>query len=69
MSVSTTYDFTVYGDSYTEVLENAEVEISTFLGIDTDEINNRASYEMHIQQDFGMDAEFTFKANVIARLR
>lgn len=64
-----TFRVTVYGDTYTEVLENAEEEICIFLEIDEADLPKRVNYECVVEKDDSFEAEFTYKAEVIARIK
>ncbi len=59
----------MYGDTYTEVLEHAEEEICLFLEIDEDELPKKVNYELVVEKDESFEAEFTYKAEVIARIK
>lgn len=64
-----TFRVTVYGDTYTEVSEHAEEEICIFLEIDGDEFDKRVTYELLIEKDETFEAEYTYKAEVVARIK
>lgn len=68
-----TFKTQVCGDSYEEIVSKAEEEICTFLEIDpsddADELHSRVNYELIIEQDLEFSAEFSYKAEVIARIR
>lgn len=66
---TSTFRVTVYGDSYAEVLDRAEDEICTFLEIDEDELPKKVNYECVVEKDESFEAEFTYKAEVIARIK
>ncbi len=68
MSIAT-FKFVVYGDTYSEILEKAEEEISTFLEIDEDEFVKKVNYELIIEKEESFEAEFEYKATVIARIK
>lgn len=61
---------TVYGDTYPEILENAESEISNFLGVDDEEeLPSKINYELSVEKDEDIDAEFDYKAEVVAKIK
>lgn len=67
-----TFKTTVSGDTYEDIKEKAEEEICNFLEIDTsdeEELQARVNYELVIEQDLDFEAEFSYKAEVIARIR
>lgn len=67
-----TFKSTVYGDSHDEVVARAEEEICAFLEIDPSdmgEFRNKVNYDLLVEQDSSFEAEFTYKAEVIARIR
>lgn len=67
-----TFKTTVSGDTYEDIKEKAEEEICNFLEIDTsdeEELQGRVNYELVIEQDLDFEAEFSYKAEVIARIR
>lgn len=66
---SSTFKVVVFGDTYSEVIECAEEEICTFLQIDIETLPKTVSYEMIIEKDDDFDAEFTYRAEVIARIK
>lgn len=58
----------IYGDSYEEIVTKAETEINYFLGTDSS-LDDLASYEIFVSKDLDMDADFEFKAQVVARIK
>lgn len=64
-----TFRVTVYGDLYTEIQEKAEEEICSFLEIDEDELAKKVNYELVIEKDDSFEAEYDYKAEVIARIK
>jgi hypothetical protein len=64
-----TFRVTVYGDLYSEIVENAEEEICSLLEISEEELQGKIQYELVIQKEEDFDSEFTYKAEVIARIR
>ena len=65
----TTFRVVVFGDTHTEVVENAEDEICSFLEIDGDELDRRVNYELLVEKDETFEAEYTYKAEVVARIK
>lgn len=66
---SATFRVTVYGDLYEEMREKAEEEICSFLEIDEDELPKKVNYELIIEKDDSFEAEYDYKAEVIARIK
>jgi phage portal protein BeeE len=64
-----TFKTVVQGDTYLEIVENSEEEIGLLLEIDRDSISKYATYELLIEKNDVFDAEFTYKAEMIARLK
>jgi hypothetical protein len=64
-----TFRVTVYGDLYSEILENAEEEICSLLEISEEEFQGKVQYELIIEKEEEFDSEFTYKAEVIARIK
>ena len=64
-----TFRVTVYGDTHSEILEKAEEEICVFLEIADDEISGYANFELLVEKDESFEAEYTYKAEVIARIK
>lgn len=65
----TTLRVTVYGDSHEDIVEKAEREICAFLEIDVEELDKKVNYELQVERDDAFDAEFEYKAEVIARIK
>lgn len=60
----------VHGDTYQEILDNAESEILTFLAIDEEEeLPSKINYELTVEKDEDIDAEFDYKAEVVAKIK
>jgi hypothetical protein len=67
---SMTFKVAVFGDSHDEIVEKAEEEIQSFLEVsDEEDFSKRINYELLIEKDEAFDAEFIYKANVIARIK
>jgi len=64
-----TFRVTVYGDTYTEISEHAEEEICLLLEIDEEEFDKKITYELLIEKDETFEAEYTYKAEVVARIK
>lgn len=64
-----TLNLDIYGDSYEEIIEKAEVEINDFLGVEDQSIDEMASYEVIVSKDVDMQADFEYKANIIAKVK
>lgn len=69
MSTTTTFKTTVYGDSFDEVEEKAEEEIASLLQIPIEEVSGVSNYELLVSRDDDMGADFTYRAEVIARIK
>lgn len=59
----------MYGDSFDELQEKAESEIAALLNASEDEVMESTRYELIITRDDDMGADFTYKADVIARIK
>jgi hypothetical protein len=64
-----TFKTIVQGDTHSEIVDNAEEEICLLLEVDQESISKYATYELLIEKNDLFDAEFTYKAEVIARLK
>lgn len=64
-----TFKVDVYGDSFDDLQEKAEQEISSLLQIDVEEVLKKSNYELFVSRDDDMGADYTYKAQVIARIR
>lgn len=66
-----TFKVVVFGDNHDEIVDRAEEEIQAFLEIhDEDEdFTKKVNYELLIEKDEAFDAEYTYKAEVIARIK
>ena len=65
-----TFCVVVHGDTHDDIIDKAEDEIRSFLEIaDEDEFNKRVNYEIQVEKDDAFDAEFDYKAEVIARIK
>ena len=68
--ISSTFKTTITGDSYEELLDRAEEEIATLLGIDdSSEVSNRARCEMIISTEDDVSSNYNYKAELIARIK
>lgn len=84
-SITTTLRFKVAGDSYKELLENAEAAIRKFVSSDEEEYDDeyeldeephesvgstpRVSYELVVEENSDISSEHQYTAEVIARLK
>jgi hypothetical protein len=66
---SATFKATVYGDDYDELVTKAEQEICSLLVIEEDDENNKTNYELIITRDEDLNADFDYKAELIARIK
>lgn len=69
MSMISTFKCSVYGDSFEELKDKIEEEVAMLLGVDVSDIVDQTRYELVIMRDDDMGADFTYKADVIARLK
>lgn len=69
MSSSTVFKVTVWGDSFDELQERAESEISDLLQVPIEEIQQKVNYELIITKTPDMESEFIYSCEMIARLR
>lgn len=66
---ATTFRVDVYGDSFDELQDKAEEEIASLLQIDIEEVVQKSNYELLVSRDDDMGADYTYKAQVIARIK
>lgn len=66
---SATFKTTVYGDDYDELVAKAEQEICELLVIEEDDDNNKTNYELIITRDEELNADFQYRAELIARIK
>ena len=64
-----TFKVDVYGDSFDDLQDKAEEEIASLLQIDVEEVSQKSNYELLVSRDDDMGADYTYKAQVIARIR
>jgi len=69
MSSISTFKVSVYGDSFDELQEKAESEIAALFNAEVSEVIELARYELVITRDDDMGADFTYRADVIARIK
>jgi len=69
MSSISTFKVSVYGDSFDELQEKAESEIAALFNAEVSEVLELARYELVITRDDDMGADFTYRADVIARIK
>lgn len=69
MSMISTFKCSVYGDSFEELRDKIEEEVAMLLGVEVSDIVDQTRYELVIMRDDDMGADFTYKADVIARLK
>lgn len=67
--MTTIFRVTVHGDTYDEIVLQAESEISSFLEVAMEDLEKKVTYELQVEKDDAFDAEFTYKAEVIARIK
>ena len=67
--ISSTLRVFVDGDSYDEIIEKAEKEISDFMEIDVEEISKKVNYELLISKTEDMSSDTEYQAEVIARIK
>jgi hypothetical protein len=64
-----TVRMTVFGDTHAEIMERAEAGLTAYLEVDLSELDQIAAYEVQVEEYDDMDAEWSFKATVIARVK
>lgn len=64
-----TYKFEVAGDSYEELVSEADKEISLLTGFAEEDVDKYVNYEMSIQEDIEMETETAYTAEVVARIK
>ena len=68
--ISSTFKTNITGDSYEELLDKAQEEIASLLGLDDQsEALTRARCEMIITTEDGLSSDFNYRAEVIARIK
>lgn len=66
---SATFKATVYGDCFDDLVQSAEREICSLLVIDDEDALSKTNYELIISRDEDLEADFDYKAELIARIR
>lgn len=66
---SATLRLQVYGDSYDELIEATETQISNFLDIEVSDIQRYANYELIISDNSNMGSDASYEADVIVRIK
>ena len=69
MTVSSILKFTVYGETYEEILFTVEERISEFFEVDSDTLKTKFNYEIHIQENMDMIEGSPYEAEAIVRGR
>lgn len=67
--MTTTFRVVVFGDTYDEIVSLAESEIFSFLEVDEENVEKKVSYELLVEKDDAFDAEYIYRAEVIARIK
>lgn len=68
--IASTFKVTVYGDTYTELMDYAEEAICDFIGVSKEEFpHSKVSYEMAVEPSDGTVTGSKFVANIIARVK
>jgi hypothetical protein len=68
--ISSTFKTNITGDSYKELLDKAQEEISTLLGLDDpSEALTKARCEMIVTTEDDLSLDFNYRAEVIARIK
>jgi hypothetical protein len=65
---TSTIKFEVAADTYSDILDAAEDELCAFLAIDLEELK-KVQYELLIERDDNVKAEFTYRATVVAKVK
>lgn len=69
MTVSYIFRFTVYGESYEEILSNAEYRISEFFEINLEDVSKKFNYELDVRENIDMLDGNPYEAEVTVRGR
>ncbi len=69
MTVSSIFRFTVYGESYEEILSNAEYRISEFFEVNLEDVSKKFNYELDVRENIDMLDGNPYEAEVIVRGR
>jgi hypothetical protein len=67
--VTKTIYFSVVGDSDAELEEKARDFISLYLNLSMGEDEPKVQYEFFVKEDVDFEAEFTYRADVIVRIK
>jgi hypothetical protein len=69
VTVSSIFRFTVYGESYEEILSNAEYRISEFFEVNLEDVSKKFNYELDVRENIDMLDGNPYEAEVIVRGR
>ena len=74
MSVTSTFNSTIYGKTYGDILDTADKTIADFFGIEVSEVSSKVSYELSIRPvsvdgDDDPSMAVGYEADMIARVR
>lgn len=68
--IASTFRVTVYGDTYTELMDCAEEAICDFIGLPKEEFpTSRVSYEMSVEPSDGSSTASRYVAEIVARVK
>lgn len=64
-----TLHFSVSGDSNLELEDKAKEFVLLYLNLSSGEEEPKSQYEFFVEEDTDFEAEFTYKADVIVRIK
>jgi SHS2 domain-containing protein len=60
---------TVYGDSYSELVEKAETSLISFLDIEPEELDNKVQFDLTVTENLDEDVMHSYVGQFIAKIR
>jgi hypothetical protein len=66
---TSTVKLTVYGDTFLELSEAAEMSLINFLQVDLDDLDKYAQYELLVTENIDMGSDSAYVAEVVARIK
>lgn len=69
MPSSVILKLTVYGDSYSELVEKAETSLISFLDIEPEELDNKVQFDLTVTENLDEDVMHSYVGQFIAKIR
>jgi hypothetical protein len=66
---TSTVKLTVYGDTFLELSEAAEMSLINFLQVDLKDLDKYAQYELLVTENIDMGSDSAYIAEVVARIK